>query len=373
MEVEILSYHNTGNRLASGECCSKSGVSSKEENAKSSSCSSECDAYCRICISEIPGERNSVMMMPELRTTLTPRKSKRRSSSRDRGKPSTSTVASVTQGKVISSTTMAPTRVKATPVASVNHVNDTTVGSKSSIFKFFSRIFGTVASFGNFIAASDLERSSSCTLASWTKNLTQLPISMKSKIPKYFLNSSPVRSTSLARLESSLPSIWKSSDTRDSCHRTVLFQLEIWHRRVNASDSLIGQEVEQRNLTCGEGAISGDRTKWMEGSLFSSLSNVSMKYRWRLIADQQKQMENPYLSDTNTTVKPVKKTECPQGFTGTDCKEAICSNRCHPTHGYCEKPDECQCRFGWQGLDCDQCLPMPGCVHGNCIKPFECR
>uniref|UniRef100_A0A673LN32 Protein jagged-2 n=1 Tax=Sinocyclocheilus rhinocerous TaxID=307959 RepID=A0A673LN32_9TELE len=32
----------------------------------------------------------------------------------------------------------------------------------------------------------------------------------------------------------------------------------------------------------------------------------------------------------------------------------------------------CRCKYGWQGLLCDECLPYPGCVHGTCVKPWTC-
>lgn len=29
-------------------------------------------------------------------------------------------------------------------------------------------------------------------------------------------------------------------------------------------------------------------------------------------------------------------------------------------HGFCELPDECQCRSGWRGKNCNECVPYPG-------------
>jgi len=31
------------------------------------------------------------------------------------------------------------------------------------------------------------------------------------------------------------------------------------------------------------------------------------------------------------------------------------------------------CLFGREGYRCDQCVPLPGCDHGNCSKAFECN
>lgn len=32
-----------------------------------------------------------------------------------------------------------------------------------------------------------------------------------------------------------------------------------------------------------------------------------------------------------------------------------------------------RCRLGWQGPKCKQCAVLPGCVHGTCQGPLECR
>ncbi|XP_026120215.1 protein jagged-2-like [Carassius auratus] len=61
-----------------------------------------------------------------------------------------------------------------------------------------------------------------------------------------------------------------------------------------------------------------------------------------------------------------------EGWTGQDCKKAICKQGCSELHGSCDTPGECVCKYGWQGLLCDECLPYPGCVHGTCMKPWTC-
>uniref|UniRef100_A0A672FZI6 Delta-like protein n=1 Tax=Salarias fasciatus TaxID=181472 RepID=A0A672FZI6_SALFA len=65
--------------------------------------------------------------------------------------------------------------------------------------------------------------------------------------------------------------------------------------------------------------------------------------------------------------------ECMEGWTGTDCKTAICKQGCSPLHGTCNVPGECKCNYGWQGPLCDACLPYPGCVHGTCNEPWLCE
>uniref|UniRef100_A0A7N6AHJ7 Delta-like protein n=1 Tax=Anabas testudineus TaxID=64144 RepID=A0A7N6AHJ7_ANATE len=64
---------------------------------------------------------------------------------------------------------------------------------------------------------------------------------------------------------------------------------------------------------------------------------------------------------------------CMEGWTGPDCKTAICKQGCSVLHGRCSVPGECKCNYGWQGPFCDECLPYPGCVHGTCkAEPWKC-
>uniref|UniRef100_A0A8C4QV32 EGF-like domain-containing protein n=1 Tax=Eptatretus burgeri TaxID=7764 RepID=A0A8C4QV32_EPTBU len=32
-----------------------------------------------------------------------------------------------------------------------------------------------------------------------------------------------------------------------------------------------------------------------------------------------------------------------------------------------------RCQYGWSGEVCDQCVPYPGCGHGTCLDPWQCR
>jgi len=41
-------------------------------------------------------------------------------------------------------------------------------------------------------------------------------------------------------------------------------------------------------------------------------------------------------------------------------------------HGECRSPDFCACEIGWEGTNCDICIPLPGCEHGTCTNALEC-
>ncbi|GFQ71749.1 protein serrate [Trichonephila clavata] len=64
---------------------------------------------------------------------------------------------------------------------------------------------------------------------------------------------------------------------------------------------------------------------------------------------------------------------CLEGWQGPNCETAVCKLGCHPEHGFCTVPGECQCRPGWKSELCDQCMPYPGCKHGYCNgSPWQC-
>jgi len=46
------------------------------------------------------------------------------------------------------------------------------------------------------------------------------------------------------------------------------------------------------------------------------------------------------------------------------CATPICSDGC--VNGVCEGPDICACDVGWESVNCSTCIKLPGCVHGSC-------
>ena len=42
-------------------------------------------------------------------------------------------------------------------------------------------------------------------------------------------------------------------------------------------------------------------------------------------------------------------------------------------NGICQNPDYCACEIGWEGVNCDTCLTLPGCQQGTCTNVFECN
>ncbi|XP_023247976.1 delta-like protein 1, partial [Copidosoma floridanum] len=64
---------------------------------------------------------------------------------------------------------------------------------------------------------------------------------------------------------------------------------------------------------------------------------------------------------------------CEPGWTGFLCSTPICSAGCSREHGGCRRPNSCRCRVGYTGPNCTECVPYPGCANGSCRKPWECR
>jgi hypothetical protein len=56
------------------------------------------------------------------------------------------------------------------------------------------------------------------------------------------------------------------------------------------------------------------------------------------------------------------------------CTEPICDHNGQGClHGECRSPDYCACEVGWEGANCETCVPLPGCDHGTCEHALECN
>lgn len=54
------------------------------------------------------------------------------------------------------------------------------------------------------------------------------------------------------------------------------------------------------------------------------------------------------------------------------CLKPKCRVGCDPSHGFCKQPNECKCRYGWDGYHCNKCVTDPRCRHGTCKTSFQC-
>ncbi|XP_015789655.1 neurogenic locus protein delta [Tetranychus urticae] len=149
----------------------------------------------------------------------------------------------------------------------------------------------------------------------------------------------------------------------------VILLVEVWHKSNAGHDKLITRHLELRNTTLQLLPLEDDTIWEIGGPNYSSpntTSGIKFRYRWRITGSLKYSSAD---NNDNNNVIP----DCPPGFRGDDCNSPICKTGCHSTHGYCNEPNECKCKFGWTGEFCSLCVPMPGCIHGSCSKPFECR
>ncbi|CAL2052459.1 unnamed protein product [Caenorhabditis brenneri] len=65
---------------------------------------------------------------------------------------------------------------------------------------------------------------------------------------------------------------------------------------------------------------------------------------------------------------------CAAGYTGADCSTPTCFGGCNG-RGRCISPNKCSCFDGFNGTQCEQCIPRPGCLHGGCLNgmPNTCK
>ncbi|CAH8429710.1 unnamed protein product [Schistosoma turkestanicum] len=64
--------------------------------------------------------------------------------------------------------------------------------------------------------------------------------------------------------------------------------------------------------------------------------------------------------------------ECLPGWSGENCLVPVCALECSKKGGFCSKPNQCQCKNGWTGATCDQCVKRDNCLHGKCLLGDDC-
>ncbi|KAG7461310.1 hypothetical protein MATL_G00208710 [Megalops atlanticus] len=152
---------------------------------------------------------------------------------------------------------------------------------------------------------------------------------------------------------------------------TLLLEAWDWDNHTRSGEELlIDRSIHTGMINPGD--------RWQ--SIQHNGPTASFHYRIRVSCD-----ENYYGNKCNKQCRPrddyfghyvcdqLGNRGCMDGWTGPDCKTAICRQGCNPLHGRCDVPGECRCSYGWQGQFCDECLPHPGCVHGTCVKPWQCN
>lgn len=239
-------------------------------------------------------------------------------------------------------------------------VNTSTTTERPSFLKsIYNRVLGgikSVQSVTEYVSFSGAKSTHavtpSCSLAFWTTNVTHViddknKVVLKADVPLGILSNMKNETT-------------KKVANHDL--ENILVFVEVWNKKIGeeAGEKLIARHVQQTNVTIQvrrNRTLAGDddEYEWTQGGIPSSHSSVpaasgnkslssihsyegtQFKYRWRILGNEDGELE------TNST------TACPEGFKGLNCRDPLCSPGCNISHGYCEKPAECKCKFGWTG------------------------
>ena len=92
----------------------------------------------------------------------------------------------------------------------------------------------------------------------------------------------------------------------------------------------------------------------------------NLKHTTRYVCDRQGNVicqsgwKEPEYQNEETALNPCLEPIC--DFNGAGC-----------VHGECRSPNICACEVGWEGPNCNTCIPLPGCNHGTCSDAFECN
>jgi len=63
--------------------------------------------------------------------------------------------------------------------------------------------------------------------------------------------------------------------------------------------------------------------------------------------------------------KDSRNCKCDEGWTGQDCRTAVCKPECE--NGKCVAGNNCICDEGWTGNDCNTAVCKPECQNGKCV------
>ena len=222
-----------------------------------------------------------------------------------------------------------------------------TVTEKPSVFKsLFNRLFNSI----KVVNQNPLERrndpdqraNSPCSLAFWSTNVLmrdqdkRRPIKFRTTIPGSVLKGRTSSSPTSSMFG------WREKGDQGPLTLGVKLFIEVWHRPISAAkvERLIARLVDERNATIHP--LHSSEESWQVGPEFGSpvkfnTSGTLFRYKWKIA------------STAGVNMSEMANEICPEGWTGEDCEQPVCRSGCHETHGFCQKPGECRCKFGWTG------------------------
>lgn len=345
VEFELLSYENPEGRLASGECCS--GYKSTLGHGICRGGSASCNPYFKICMSHQQDPQRTLPIEFSMPV-------ERRSGGLSFGGLS----AFRAEPKPV---------IKRPPPTKPPQ-------TRQSLFKgIFNRIVGSFSRLSSSPTSNNttsLNRTginkatlpgatsnAQCTIAYWSTendpNKKKGVIKLRAAIPIVNMVrgfqadvKSKQQSPSTQSLSSNRSSNSSTSEPNPLSQKVILL-VEIWHKSNGGYDKLITRHLDMRNTTLQLLPLEDD-TIWENGGpnygSANTTSGIKFRYRWRITGS----LKYSASSDSNEVNNNII-ADCPPGFRGDDCSSPVCRTGCHSSHGYCNEPNECKCKFGWTG------------------------